>query len=366
MMKFLKQVLCVLALITVLLLTACQEKKQPPLPPRAIKLFTVQSQSERQKNRFSAIVEPSQVTELSFRVPGKIALVEDKLGQTVKKGQLVAALNKYNFYLRIDAAESELTRVKAQLIEAKSRFEAITQLFKNKYVSKIEYKRSESDYQVVLSNIKLMEAKLKLAKDNLKKTELFAPFSGKITNVYVERHQEVAVGQKILKLQGDKSYEVTVNLPESLINSVKLSEEVNIKFVSLPNLRINGLVTEIGAHINLANIYPVVVSFNNPPPSIRAGMTVEVTFTTATTTNTSAIYLIPINAVLPGDEAGKAFVYVYDPATKTVKKTEITAYSVQDNFVQVRTGIRSGEKIAATGVRFLSDGQKVNLIKDSE
>jgi multidrug efflux pump subunit AcrA (membrane-fusion protein) len=73
-------------------------------------------------------------------------------------------------------------------------------------------------------------------------------------------------------------------------------------------------------------------------------------------------YLVPISAIAAGDAPGQGFVYVFDPQSSTVKKTEVRGRGVQDNRVFVTEGLAPGDVIAVAGVSFLRDGQKVKLM----
>lgn len=93
-------------------------------------------------------------------------------------------------------------------------------------------------------------------------------------------------------------------------------------------------------------------------------MTAEVTFTfarAATALGDLDGFLIPLAAAYA--EADNAFsVFVYDPASSTVKKRPIRTGGVLDNHIAVLEGLEEGDIIATAGVPFLNDGQVVTLL----
>ena len=75
---------------------------------------------------------------------------------------------------------------------------------------------------------------------------------------------------------------------------------------------------------------------------------------------------VPLTAILVGE--GKTnFVFIYDEKSSTVKKTQIKTLALRENDVIVEPGtLKAGDIIATAGVQFLTDGQKVNLMKEEK
>jgi len=73
--------------------------------------------------------------------------------------------------------------------------------------------------------------------------------------------------------------------------------------------------------------------------------------------------LIPFNAFAPGDKETTSSIFVFDPKTSTVKKTQIEAQDSVDNNIVVTKGVKPGDIVAIAGVSYLRDGQKVKLME---
>ena len=100
----------------------------------------------------------------------------------------------------------------------------------------------------------------------------------------------------------------------------------------------------------------------DPPKTIRTGMTAEATIVLQGDTQ-GAAYLVPIAAIAPGDAPRQGFVFVYDPDTSTVRRTPVRGSGATDNMVAISDGVRPGDVIATAGVSFLTDGQRVKLMR---
>jgi len=73
--------------------------------------------------------------------------------------------------------------------------------------------------------------------------------------------------------------------------------------------------------------------------------------------------VVPIQAILPVQDARQGYAFVYDPQTSTVKKTRIRVSGSQQDQAIVLEGLAAGDIIAVAGVSFLADGMKVRLMK---
>jgi hypothetical protein len=127
---------------------------------------------------------------------------------------------------------------------------------------------------------------------------------------------------------------------------------------------IRARISEIGSSAGPGNVFPVKAALIAPPPTVRSGMTAEVTLNVAGSTK-EASYFVPLTAIAAGDGAGEGFVFVYDPITSTVRRTLVrSAGPLTQNMLAV-TGLTVGDVIANAGVNFLVDGQRVRLAQPS-
>jgi multidrug efflux pump subunit AcrA (membrane-fusion protein) len=130
-----------------------------------------------------------------------------------------------------------------------------------------------------------------------------------------------------------------------------------------------GRVTKLGASALEANAYPVSVALTEPDPRMRPGMTARVDFNFGGSVDETG-WLIPINAVLPGDDSEghyserEGVVFVYRPDSATVERRTIRIAGLRDDSVEVSEGLAEGEVIAVAGVHFLIDGQRVALLEE--
>ncbi len=354
-----------LGISSLFLLSACsQEAPKPTERIRAIKTITVAEKSSGPLRKFSGVVEAVDSSILAFEVPGNVKEVRVKVGDRVKKGQTIAVLNERTFLLDLQAAEAAVERAKVQLADKKNdldRFQRIAKMDAGA-VSQSSIDKSKAAYDSALKNVKYTRSQVKLAKRDLEKTKLSAPFNGMIGEKYVDPFQEVTRGERLFILFSEKAMEVAVQIPETTIGNIHLELPAEIRFPTVPDRIYKGVVSEISSVAGTANAFPVKVVVVDAGGEIRPGMTAEVTFMLSTKDQEMG-YLVPISAVAKGGDKSGFYIFIFDKETSTVKKTPVIGGGVRGNSVGVTEGVKAGDIIAVAGVAFLEDGQKVKLMK---
>ena len=350
-------------LVTATLLLAACEEEQPEVMEniRAIKTITVSERGSGQMRRFPGVVEAVDTSSISFEVAGNTRDVNVNVGDRVEKGQVLATLDDKPFQLNVEGAEAELGRTKAQLAEKETEFVRQKTLYEKEWVAKAAFDQALAARDSASNQVSYAGSKLNLARRDLEKTVLVAPFDGVIASKFVDPFQEVARGEKVFEIYAEGAMDVVLSVPENAIGELHLGLPAEISFPSEQVPVQEGRVSEIGTVAGEANAFPVKVSLAAPPDSVLPGMTAEAALILGEAGGKTS-YLVPVSAIAAGDEPGRGYVFVFDSDTSTVKKTEIRGEGVQDNRVFVTDGIAAGDVVAVAGVSFLRDGQQVKLM----
>jgi len=348
-----------------LLASSCEEPPPPAVEKiRAIKTTVVADRGAGQSRRFPGVIEAIDTSSLSFEVGGNTRELLVDVGDRVTVGQVLATLDDTPFKLNVDAAEAEVSRAKASLAEKKTEFDRQDTLYKKDWVSKSAWDQAKAAFDSFSSQVSYANSKLNLARRDLDKTQLRAPFDGVISSREAEPFQEVARGQKIFDVYIEGALQVKLSVPETTIEQINLGLPATITF---PNDAVppqEGRVTEVGTVATEANAFTVKVTLISPPSTLRPGMTAEANMLLGDETGSST-FLLPLTAIAPGDEAHQGYVFVFDEATSTVKKTAVIgAGGARDDQVLIREGVSAGDIVAVAGVSFLRDGQQVKLLTE--
>jgi len=199
------------------------------------------------------------------------------------------------------------------------------------------------------------------AKAMLSKTEIRAPFSGTIDEVFVEIGQVVSAGpQGLMRIVNLNNMYVSTSIPESYIGKLKVGTQVDVFLTSL-NKNYKGKVRQIGNFINPNNrSFGIEVSIPNPENLLRPNQVAKLKVIDYTVKNA---IVVPSN-VIQEDGKGNQFVFVAtnsDGKTATAKKAMVTIGKSSDNVTEILSGLSANDIIVIEGVNTISEGMKLNF-----
>lgn len=364
-MKLLRHLYFAVIIGIYFLLTACQEAPPPKVQEqiRALKTITINQLASAQTRTFSGVVQAADSTRLSFEIGGKVQDIRFNVGDRVIKGEILASLDRNPYELDVTAAKADLDKAIADYDNKKKEFKRYKSLSKNGYISKSQLDKTQAAQDTARNSVTYARAKLNLAQRDLKNTELRAPFDGFVAKKNIEVHEEINAGQPIFDLDAEGALEVHMVVPESVIGRLYIGSNTTTVFSSAPSVVTDGRIIEIGSSADTANSFPVTSSLLGSPEALRPGMTAEVTISLKENSGTQG-YLVPIAALLAQiDKPSTPIVFVYDPNDSTVHRREVKIVSLQENLVVINEGLNAGDILAAAGLSFLNDGQKVRLLE---
>ncbi|MCA2492580.1 multidrug efflux RND transporter periplasmic adaptor subunit VmeU, partial [Vibrio alginolyticus] len=175
-------------------LTGCQSDSQNVAEqPLYVSTISVDAPVKSQYREFKGLVVPAEQTPMAFRRAGEIQHVLVKAGDVVKEGQMIAKLDDSKEKQAVNDAEAQYTLAIRQLKRGE-------ELHGRQMISKAELDE-------LTANKELAEANFYNATNQLNYTRLFAPFAGKVSDVFKERFERVAIGEPVLNLyQNDVVY----------------------------------------------------------------------------------------------------------------------------------------------------------------
>ncbi|MGD1922922.1 MAG: efflux RND transporter periplasmic adaptor subunit [Paracoccaceae bacterium] len=355
-----------LAAILMLSLAACEEEAQETTGEpvvRAIKYVKLDQKAGLQERRLSGIVIAAISSNVAFETNGQVLELLRKAGDTVETGELVARLDPEPYQLQVSQSENTLAQAQATLDDASKKFEQQSRLLDQGFATRTAFDSAESTFKNAQGAVGVAESQLDLARRDLAKTDLRAPFDGVIARREVEIFEDVTGGQVIYTMQTSGEDKIEASLPETLINTVTLGSELEVSFPPLGGAAVRGVVDEIAPLAGDANAYPIEVKLLTAPPGLRSGMSAELRFRFETEATGNA-FLLPMSALKPavrngGDRDG--IVYVYNEETETLSEREVAVTNIENNNLEVIGELSEGEIIAIAGVSFLHDGMKVTL-----
>ncbi|AWB68893.1 efflux RND transporter periplasmic adaptor subunit [Saccharobesus litoralis] len=354
-----------LTLLLACFVISCSKQTQPPTEHiRPIDWMRVQATDVKQVRRLSGQLTAVEATHLSFEVSGKVATVFAKLGDKVKKGEQLAQLEQKSFNLSLQSAQARYEQAQASQAEARNTYKRYADLVDKGMVSQSGFDNAKAAFEASNSAVEVAKAQLNIAKKNLDDSLLSAPYNGVITKRLIEPSQHVNAGIHAFEIEGNHGLEAQVMVPENLIQKLENGSSMPINIPAFPQLKLSGVVTEIGTRAELANAFPVTLMLQQSDEHLRAGMTAEVdiTYREVYSATQEKLFKVPVSAI--GADIGQSqFVYVYDPEKHTINKRTVKPITILNNEAYLAEGLKDGDIIAIAGVAFLRNGQTVSLLE---
>ena len=354
--------LCCALLGSALLLSGCDEAEEAETesPLRAVKYLTLDTRAGQQERRIAGVVAASITSNVAFEINGQVIELLRDPGDRIAGGELIARLDPEPYQIQLDQAQASLDQALASVDDARSKFEQQSRLREQGFATQTAFDSAKATLGNAEGAVRVARSQLDLARRDLEKTSLSAPFDGVIALKQVEVFEEISTGQAIYAVQSEAEAKIEASLPETLINVVSLGDPVGVSFPPLGGATTTGSVDEISPLTGDVNSYPVEVAIDVAPPGLRPGMSAELVFR-FDADSTGTAFVVPLSAVLPQTEGQDASVFVYDPATSKLSARPVTVVNVRGNNLQIVGELQDGEVLAAAGLSFLHDGMEVTL-----
>jgi RND family efflux transporter MFP subunit len=337
-------------------LAACHRQAAAPAPLIRPVLSITVSPEAAGGAAFAGTVDARYESILGFRVLGRMIARDVSVGDNVKQGARLAALDPTPFQLALRNAEADLARADAHLKEAKLEAERQRQLFQRGVNAKAEFETAQHEFESAEASQEAAQANLRVAQEKLGYTELRAEFDGVVTATKAEVGQVVQPGQEVVYVVRPEEREAVVDVPDHIAANFRPGIGFVVTSEAEPATRVKGLVREIAPQADLATrTRRVKITLVDPPLSFRLGTVVKA----VAGVGAGAEVKLPSSALLEGD--GKTSVWVVDATTGKVSLREVRIAARDADSFRVSEGLAPGTRVVTAGVHSLSPGQLVKI-----
>jgi HlyD family secretion protein len=368
-------------------------------------------------------IRPEVEVKISPEVAGEIVELPERVGQTVKKGDLLVKIKPDNYLARVKQAEAALSAAEADSLQRKAQMlndqldeRRAQSLFEKRLISDSEFKAAQTksqvsaaSYQASLHNIDVARSSLDQAKDLLSKTVIYAPIDGTITVLSSEVGERVVAtgdfaGTEVMRVGNLHAMEARVEVNENDIVNVDLGDSVRVQVDAYPDRFFSGKVRQIAntATVKNENTQQEVTNFEvrivvpNLQVELRPGMSCSVEIETQTVHH---VVSVPIQSVtVRSEEGGKTADELKDDRERDEKgvsyadaekedrkklrrvvflkqgdvarQVRVRTGIADDNYVQIVSGLRAGDEVITGSYTAISkdlkDGRSVEIERPKE
>lgn len=345
--------------LSLALLGACSRHEPEAEPIRAVRSTVIATDSAGGSVDYAAEVRARTESRLSFQVPGKITRRPVDLGDTVKRGQLLAQLDPQDLRLGEAAAQAAVRAAQVNYDLAAADLKRYRELKAQGFISGAELERRETATQAAQAQLEQARAQAGVQGNQRAYTALVADAAGVITSVDAEPGTVVAAGTPVLRLAHDGPRDVVFSVPEDRLNGVRAlmgrRGAVQVTLWGQEDKPIPATVREVAAAAD-----PVTRTFlvkaDVGSTGVRLGQTATASIALP---RVQGVAKLPLSAVF--EEQGRSTVWVVDPATMTVRAQPVQVGGADGRDVVIAGGLQPGQRVVTAGVHVLTPGQKVTL-----
>lgn len=340
---------------TAILLTGC---KGAP----TVKYTTVKVERQEIKSSVTATgtIEPVTLVEVGTQVSGIISHIYVDYNSTVKKGQVIAELDRENLNSQLETAQAQLESAKSDLSYQEQNFERQKTLHDKGHISDNDFELARLSYQQAKATYNQRIQSVKTARTNLGYATITSPIDGIILTRAVEEGQTVASSfstPTLFTIAKDLTdMRVIADIDEADIGGVREGQRVNFTVDAFPDDVFEGRVTQVRQEATTESsvvTYEVVISAPNPELKLKPGLTANVTIITKEVQNVlavpvAALSFTPNENLLKDGETiadcqGKSKVWVREG--NVFKAIPVETGENNGILAEIKNGLKGGENV---------------------
>lgn len=337
------------ALAATAALVACAKQDAPAAAPRtrAVAVTPVANAPLGQVVSAVGLLTTKDEARLAFKVGGVVESIRVEEGAAVRQGQVLASLRQAEVGSATEQAREAADKAQRDLARAKALY--------------ADGVATEEQVQDLTTAYSVARAALRSAEFNLQYARIVAPGDGVVLRKLVQANELVQPGQPVLMVGGlGRGWIVKTSLADRDVVHVAVGDPVRVSFDAWPGRPFKGRVTNVSSAADVATgTFPIEVQVEAGDARFVQGLVAKLALTPASAQVKSAP-VVPLQSLLEAN-GDQAYVFVLDPAKRTVKRVAVRTGRLAGDRVEILDGLRLGEQVVSEGAAFLNDGESVRV-----
>lgn len=309
-------------------------------------------------------IEPVTSVTVGTQVSGIVSKLYVDYNSVVKKGQVIAELDKTNLTSELNAAKAQLASVQSALNYQQANYNRYATLYKKGLVSGNDYEQARLSYQQARQQVASAKESVRRAQTNLGYATITSPIDGVVLSKSVEEGQTVAASfstPELFTIARDlTNMQVVADVDEADIGNVAKGERVSFTVDAYPDDVFSGTVTQVRQEATTTNnvvTYEVVINAPNADLKLKPGLTANVTVYTQENNDVLSIPSKALRYTPQKETVGNRKIQDINGAKNkvwTVEGNMVVAHRVNigmtdGTHTQVLSGLKAGQEVI-TGV----------------
>lgn len=394
-----KPIACVIA--SLILLSGCsrqapKDQVEAAAKPEPLQVRIAAAETRRVDKSISIIgsLNPDESVNVSAEVAGRISAINVDFGQNVRKGEVIAELDKQEYQIQLDRSRAALAQAlaklglspgqedtppsstpamrqaQAQLDDAKFKYESAAKLVKSGDISQERFTELEKAYRAreagfemmrddmrtILAQAESLRSDVRMAQKHLNDTTVRAPFDGAVMQKMVSPGQYMKENTPIVTLVKTNPLRLRAELPESAAADVHIGTSLTFTTDGIAGREFHAVVRELNPSLDAkSRSLTVEARITESDSRLRPGMFVQVLLVTRRNTD---IVVVPKQAIYTMAGLSKVFVI----RGGRVVEVRVPPGQELSGWVEVPGDqIRAGDQVAVTNLPALVNNGEVKI-----
>lgn len=323
-----------------------------------VEIAEIQKIQQPELLSFTGKLEAATHSKLSTRIMGQVEKIHVKIGEKVKKGQLLMQIRNADILAKKKQVEANKQVAETYLADAERNLQRYQNLFDKKSASKKELEDMQTQKDVAESKLKAAKEMIVEVNESLRYANVRAPYSGRVTKHFVKVGDLASPGMPLLAIEKSGKYEVVARIPESEISQLEVDDFVEVELTAQNKLRLPARVSEINpSALDSGNQYEVKIQLDdiqNLKLKLYSGMFAKVFISMGEIDR----ILIPKSVLI---EKGQLIGVYTLSESGTALLRWIRVGKSYGNYIEVLSGLSSGEKYIVNYEGKIWDGAKLKI-----
>lgn len=349
-----------LALLALLALSIQHTAKAATDRTPLVVVGSAQTETVIKQVPLTGTITSARVAQLSAEVSGQVETVNVEVGDRVGTGDTLLQLDREIEQFSLQSLQAETEQARAQLADARRRYQDAEQLRQQKSISANELRLLQAEVEIDAAALRQRQAEERRQQARVERHTLKAPFAGVISERAAEIGEWIEPGNPVLTLVAIDDLRIDFRVPQEFYTRINRQSSISVTLDALPDREFDGRIeTVVPVSDPSSRTFIMHVRLDETGTRMTPGMSVHGQL--QLNTGTQGV-VVSRDAILRYPD-GRITVWVVDPDAEppTVSEKLVRTGHGFNGQVTIRDGVQAGDVIVVQGNESLQEGQQVRI-----
>jgi membrane fusion protein, multidrug efflux system len=356
-------------------MVGCHRQAPAAAPPAVVVALPVYSNSAggvAEGIRYPVEAAARYSNAMSFRVAGKLIERDVRLGDSVRKGQIVARLDPIDAEKQAVSARAALDAAEHRLAFAKQQLDRDQAQSAQNLIAGNQLEQTQDAYAAALAAREEAAAQSVVARNTLQYNTLVADHDGVITGENADTGQVMSAGQTVYGLAWSGDTDVVLDAAAGDLGRIAIGQGASVTFAALPGRRFEARVREVSPAADpQSRTYRVKLTLEEPAAGVHFGMTGDAMLGAAPAAGganagvgaatDAPTFRVPATAIFHRGKDPAVWVIRANDSTLELRPVTVSSYSERGALVS--EGLKNGDAVVLAGAHTVYAGEHVKQVK---